>query len=264
MASNHPKYTSKLLNTRILVLGGTSGIGFCIAEAALEHGAYVCISGSRQLKLEQAISRLQTAYPEARSKVSGHVCDLSQREQLQSNLDMLLRAAAGDKKIDHIAFTAGNSFKVAPITEVNMDDILAGGQVRFLAPLLIAKLAPKYLAPGPKSSITFTGGIRSHKPAKGWAMMVAWGSGIEGMARGLAMDLAPMRINVVNPGAVHTELFDSIPKDRLESVLKAFREGALVGEVGKPEDLAEAYIHCMKDYFANGTVFSIDGGAMLT
>lgn len=260
MSSSYPKYISKLRDARVLILGGTSGIGFCVAEAALEHGAQVCLSGSKQEKLDQAISRLQSTYPNARSNVFGQVCDLSQPQDLESNLQTLLKVAAGDGKIDHIVFTAGDAITVVPITEATIDGIYAGGNVRFVAPLIMAKLAPQYMASHQKSSITLTGGVRSHRPALGWAIMSAWGSGIEGMARGLAFDLAPMRVNVVNPGAVHTELFDRFSREHLGTMLQAFKDGTLVGNVGKPEDLAEAYLHCMKDHFLTGTVLTSDGG----
>ena len=263
MASTTLKYTSKLHNARVLVLGGTSGIGFCVAEAALEHGAQVCISGSKQTKLDEAVSRLQSTYPEKASNIHGQVCDLSQPEQLESNIETLLKAAAADTKIDHIAFTAGEALKVVPIAEATVESIQESGTVRFLAPLLLAKMVPKYISPGPESSITLTGGTTIHRPAKGLTIMVAWGSGIEGITRGLAVDLAPVRVNIVCPGAVHTQRFDYIAKERLEGVLQGFRDGNLLGKVGTPEELAEAYIYSMKDHFATGAFLQSDGGRLL-
>ena len=103
----------------------------------------------------------------------------------------------------------------------------------------------------------------SHKPAKGWALIAAWGSGVEGIMRGLAVDLAPVRVNMVSPGAVHTELFDDIPKERLESVLQGYRDGTLTGKVGTPEDLAEAYLYAMRDQFVTGKILGSDGGRLL-
>ena len=263
MASTTLKYTSKLHNARVLVIGGTSGLGFCVAEAALEHGAQVCIAGSKQPKLDKAVSRLQSTYPDKASKVHGHVCDLSQPEELESNIETLLKAAAADTKIDHIAFTAGDLLKLVPIAEATVESIQKGGTVRFLAPLLLGKLAPKYLSPGPGSSITLTGGTRSQRPAKGWTIMAAWASGIEGMIRGLAVDLAPVRVNLVRPGAVHTELFDVFHKERLEGILQGYRDASLLGKVGKPEELAEAYIYSMKDHFATGAILNSDGGMLV-
>ena len=93
--------------------------------------------------------------------------------------------------------------------------------------------------------------------------MAAWGSGIQGITRGLAVDLAPIRVNMVCLGAVHTELFDDIPKERLDGVLQGFREGTLIGEVGTPENVAEAYLYPMKDQFVTGEILRSDGGRLL-
>jgi len=263
MSLSTTKYTSKLHSARVLILGGTSGIGFCVAEASLEHGAHVCISGSKPSKLSDAISRLQCSYPDLASHVSGHVCDLSQLTSLEANLDAPLKFAAGDGKIDHIVFTAGDALRIIPIAEVTVESIQQIGTVRFMESLMLSKLAPKYMSLGPKSSITLTGGSNSHRPIKGWSVIAAWGSGLEGMARGLAVDLAPLRVNLVSPGAVYTELFGDIPKERLEGVLQRFRDGSLVGQVGTPENVAEAYLYSMKDQNVTGTIVQSDGGRLL-
>ena len=74
------KYTNKLHNKHVLIFGGTSGIGFCIAEACLEHGAHVTISGSNKARLDQSLSRLRNAYPDIPgSNIKGYTCDLSPR-----------------------------------------------------------------------------------------------------------------------------------------------------------------------------------------
>lgn len=263
MASLTTKYVSKLANARVLILGGTSGIGFCVAEAALEQGALVTISSSRPPKLEGALSRLRASYPSLATKVNGYTCDLSSESTVESNIENLLKLAAGDGKINHIVFTAGDAIKITPVSEVTVTSIQKTGMVRFVAPLLLAKYASKYLVPGPASSITLTGGTMSHRPQKNWTVIAGWGSGVEGVTRGLAVDLAPVRVNMVSPGAVHTELFDDIPKEALDNVLEKFREGTLVGKVGRPEDLAEAFIYCMRCDFVTGSIVVADGGRLL-
>ena len=93
--------------------------------------------------------------------------------------------------------------------------------------------------------------------------MAAWGQGIEGIVRGLAVDLAPIRVNLVKPGAVHTELFADIPAERLEKVLEKMRKETLTGTVGRPEDVAEMYLGLMKCAFASGSMVDVDGGRLL-
>lgn len=263
MSSSSRKFSTKLEGVRILILGGTSGIGFSIAEESLEQGALVTVASSKAIKVEQALSKLRASYPSLSANITGYTCDLSSEETLEANIENLLRSTASVGLISHIVTTAGDAIKLAPIAELTLGDVSKMGTVRFMAPLMIAKHAPKYMEPGPGSSLTLTGGINSHRPAKNWVVPAAWGSGIEGIARGLAVDLAPIRVNVVNPGAVHTELFDDIPKEALEGILEGFREGTLVGRVGKPEDLAEAYLCSMRCDFMTGAVLNVDGGRMI-
>lgn len=263
MASVVSKYASKLENLRVLVLGGTSGIGFCVAEAALESGSHVTISSSRKPKLDAAVSRLRSTYPTLSSRVTGQLCDLSRSEDLESQLNTLLEVAAAGSKIGHVVFTAGDALKITPVAESTVEDFQKPGNVRFYGSSVLAKLAPRYMSPGLGSSITFTGGVNSHRPSKNWTTVAAWGSAIEGLARGLAVDLAPIRVNVVCPGVVHTELLADIPKERFETVMKDFAEATLTGRVGKPEELAEAYLYCMKCQFTTGSTIVCDGGRML-
>ncbi|KAL2039738.1 hypothetical protein N7G274_007597 [Stereocaulon virgatum] len=283
-ASAATKYISKLHNQRVLVVGGTSGIGFCVASALLEHGAArVCISGSKPAKLEHALARLRTSYPDKSARIFGSVCDLSQPQHLEARVQQLLAYAAtteaggkvdgevdGDeaegndnKKIDHIAVTAGDGIKITPIAEVTVEEVLRLGNVRFLGALMLAKHAPRYMAPGPRSSITLTGGTMTHKPKKNWTVIAGWSGAMEGIARGLAVDLAPIRVNLVSPGAVHTELFDDIPKDNLDGVLRGFRDDSLIDRVGTPQNLAEAYLYMMKNEFTTGTILPSDGGRLV-
>ncbi|KAL4806768.1 NAD(P)-binding protein [Aspergillus unguis] len=266
MAPQTLKYTTKLANKRVLVLGGTSGIGFCVAEAALEHGADVIISSSNAAKITATIGRLQAEYPDLTStqKVSGYACDLADPTNLEANLTRLLDQATenGKLKLDHIAFTAGDALKLPALQDVAVDAVHSSGTVRFLAPLILAKLLPKYMDSSPSNSFTVTSGAVAHRPPAGWSVIAGYATAIEGLVRGLAQDLKPLRVNVVSPSAVHTELFDGFGKD-IDAVLKAFRENTLTGTVGSPQDLAEAYIYIMKDKFITGSLVASNGGSLL-
>lgn len=81
--------------------------------------------------------------------------------------------------------------------------------------------------------------------------------------RGLAVDLKPLRVNIVSPGAVHTEIFGTVPAERLDTVLDGFRQKSTTGTVARPEDLAEAYIYIMKDHFVTGSIVESNGGRLL-
>ncbi|KAG9957833.1 short chain dehydrogenase, partial [Aureobasidium melanogenum] len=257
------KYNRVLANSRVLVLGGSSGIGFCVAEHALSLGAIVTISSSRQSKLDDALQRLRASVPDSATNVTGQVCDLSDVESIRPNLETLLKTVTSTQLLDHIIFTAGDGIKIRPVADLEVDTIQKMGHVRFFGPMLLGGLAKDYMKPSRTSSITLTSGTNITKPGKGWTTVAGYGAGTEGIARGLAVDLAPIRVNTVSPGAVHTEMFDDIPGDRLPAVLSKFRERSLTDSVGTPEELSEAYVYLMRCSFATGSLVEVNGGSLL-
>lgn len=148
----------KLLNKHVLVIGGTSGIGFGVAEASLASGAQVSVSSSNQSRIDAAVEKLKSDFPD--QKVAGYACDLS-KPTVEQDLEALFSMVG---KVDHIVFSAGDKLAAAPIQEITYEKIIAAGQVRFVAALLAAKVGSKYLNPGPYSSITLTTGSVSQKP----------------------------------------------------------------------------------------------------
>ena len=266
MSANAQKYTSKLANRNILIFGGTSGIGFCVAEASFEHGACVTISSSNPTRLSNALNRLRSSYPDVPAeKLNGYTCNLADSDNLEANLDALLSkvTAGGEKKIDHIAFTAGDALDFPTIASVTPAAVKKLGGVRFIAPIMIAKLIPKYMNLTPASSFTITGGANTHKPVPGWSIAAGWGGALEGLMRGLAIDLKPLRVNMISPGLVKTELFNSLSPERLDMVMKNVATQTTVGVIGKPEDTAEAYLYAMKDQYVTAAVIHTNGGMFL-
>lgn len=228
------RYNSVLAEARVLVLGGSSGIGFCVAEHALSLGAIVTISSLRQSKLDDALDRLRSSVPGSAASVSGKVCDLSDLNSVRTNLEALLRSITTTQLLDHIVFTAGDGIKIRPVAELELPSLQRMGHVRFFGPLLLGGIAKAYMKPAKTSSITLTSGANIQKPGKGWTTVAGYGAGTEGIARGLAVELAPIRVNTVSPGAVHTEMFEDIPNERLSTVLTGFRERSLTNSVGTP------------------------------
>ncbi|PWY89249.1 oxidoreductase [Aspergillus heteromorphus CBS 117.55] len=283
--SNHIS-TNKLAHHRVLLLGGTSGVGFTVARGALEHGANIVVSSSNPEKVLSAVARLKALYPEPSytSRVAGFACDLGDQTTMEANLVALLEyATAGDlfptststslsgsieKKeripLNHIIYTAGSRPDPLPITSPTLtaSTFSQHTTVRLLAPILIAKHSPTYLSTAQSSSITFTSGVLALKPHPGMTLGAAAATALEGLTRGLAVELAPVRVNTVMLGAVETELFDAFGEQR-ETYLGVFRKGTLSGEVGRPGDVAEAYLWCMKDWFVTGERVGTDGGWML-
>lgn len=204
-----------------------AGIGYGVAEASIESNASVTISSSSTARIESAIASLKKSYPSA--DISGHPCDLS-KPTLESDLESLFKQTG---IVDHIVFTAGENLKIVPVQEATYESIITAGQVRFFAPLLVAKVGSKYLSPGPQSSIVLTTGSVGQRPIAGWSILSGYTSGLHGMTRNLALDLKPIRVNVVSPGPVATELWDLMGEEEKEKHFGGMAEKFPTGHVGK-------------------------------
>ncbi len=133
------------------------GIGYAVAEASIESGASVTVSSSSSDRVTSTIKKIQTAYPGA--KITGYACDLS-KSTLEQDIEALFKQVG---KIDHIVYTAGDKLASMPLQEISYEKIIKAGQIRFFAPLLVAKVGSKYLNPGPQSSILLTtGNVADH------------------------------------------------------------------------------------------------------
>lgn len=257
----------KLVGSRILVLGGSSGIGLGVAAACLREGANIIVSSSQDAKIQAVVKELGGELASSgggTSQVFGFPCDLSS-ESAEDNIIQLLDLATGSKeyKLDHIVFTAGNSLDRKAIAEITIPDVYAFIQVRAIGAILLAKHAPQYMKSSPSCSITLTSGSAVAKPHKGTSAFVAVGAMVEGLARGLAIDLAPMRVNVVSPGVIQTGLLEKHAGDQLSAILENLRKETLTEELGQPDTIAEAYLYLMKDRFVTGIVLESSGGRLL-
>ncbi|KAK5798378.1 hypothetical protein VI817_004668 [Penicillium citrinum] len=115
----------------------------------------------------------------------------------------------------------------------------------------------------PENSVTLTSGAHRHKPDPGWSAMNGYLGAVETMMKGLAVDLKPLRVNVVSPGAVITEVVREMLGEHYDMAIQMAKEKSLVGGVGTPESVAQAYLYLMKDSFVTGTVLETNGGLYL-
>jgi len=259
-----PKYVNKLADTNVLIIGGTSGLGFGLAEALLEHNvSHLYISSSKQPRVEASITRLQTSYPNSKTKITGLACNLGDENTLEQNIAHLF--AQIDRQLDHVIFTAGDPLAAKPLNDVTIDFMKKAGMVRFFAPFFVAKEAIKHIKPTYSSSITLTTGSVSEKPIPDWAVVASYASGLHGMTRALALEVKPVRVNLISPGVVDTELWENSlgDKEAVKGVLEHSRQKVATGEVGKVEDVVESFLYVMKDRNVTGSVIRSDGGVFL-
>ncbi|KAJ4156391.1 hypothetical protein NW754_008019 [Fusarium falciforme] len=118
MAAAVGKYVSKLAGKRVLVIGGSSGVGFGVAEAALQNGASsVFISSSSQSKISSAIERLKSNNTSTKTEVQGFPCNLASFDTLNSEVEKLFSEVSKTGKLDHVVFTAGDQIAVGKLED---------------------------------------------------------------------------------------------------------------------------------------------------
>jgi NAD(P)-dependent dehydrogenase (short-subunit alcohol dehydrogenase family) len=253
-------FSSKLQAKRIIILGGSAGIGLAVAKGCVESGAHVTISSSRQSRIDSAINTILETYPSASGRVQGHACDLSTGD-VEKNLETLFEKVG---EVDHIVYTAGDSLDTTPLEAVTLERLHTAGQIRAFAALLTAKIGSKYLTKSSTCSITFSTGSIAEKPIPGgWAMLALFGAGLIGLTRQLALDLAPIRVNIVAPGVLDTELWAGMPQHQKEAVMKSHAEKMPTRQIGLVEDVAEAYLYLLRDANATGSVVHSNSGVLL-
>ena len=238
----------KLEGARVLVVGGSSGIGFAVARAALAQGARVTIASSSADKVQSALARLGGG--------NGVCLNVSDESAVQSYF-------ASSGLFDHIAFTAGDWGRVrrAAFADIDLAAAATLFEVRFWGALAVAKHSAKCVKPG--GSITLTNGMSAHRPERGSAVATGMAGAVEHLVLGLAVELAPIRVNGVCPGAIRTEVWDQLP-DNLRQGQEARLVSQLVPRVGEPEEAAEAYLYLMRGTYTTGQILRVDGGWSLS
>lgn len=235
---------------RVVVIGGSSGIGMAVARRAIEAGARVVIGSSDADKVQAAVRALG-------GRATGAAIDVRDEASVAAFF-----AAAGS--FDHLVFTAGDWGGLrAPQRIAELDPVAAGDlfAVRFWGALSAIKHALGGIAE--TGSITITNGVVAHRPRKDGALSTAMAGAIEHLTRALAVDLAPLRVNAVCPGLILTDVWSSIPEDQREARLRSMTAMQPLPRAGDPDEVAEAYLYLMSGGFSTGQVLVVDGGRTL-
>jgi NAD(P)-dependent dehydrogenase (short-subunit alcohol dehydrogenase family) len=146
--------------------------------------------------------------------------------------------------------------------ELTERDLMRAVRSKLLGPVFAAQESAARIKPG--GSITFTSGIAARRPMRGGSAAAAINSGLEGLVRALAVELAPLRVNAVSPGWTDTPIWDGImAQDRKKEAFAAMAARLPCGRVGQAKDIAKAIIFLMTSEFSTGTVLDVDGGQRL-
>lgn len=234
--------STSLEGKSVVVIGGASGIGYAVAEAARDAGARVVIASSQEAHVQAAAARLGGG-------ATGFAVDVKDEANVAAFFERV-------GPFDHLAFTAGDwgGSMFAPARDLDLAAIKDGLAVRFWGALAVVKYGCRTIAQD--GSITLTGGMLAHRPSKGAPVVTAVAGAIEFLTLGLAVDLAPVRVNAVCPGMVLTERTKTMPQEGLQ----AFTARLPLPRGCEPSEAAEAYLYLMRGGYTTGQVLRVDGG----
>jgi NAD(P)-dependent dehydrogenase (short-subunit alcohol dehydrogenase family) len=232
-----------LKGKKVVVVGGSSGIGLATAELAKAQGAEVIIASRNADRLNAAAKELgATAIP----------ADVTSDESVAG----LFRSCG---PVDHVVVTAAQ-LRSGPFRTVAMEDVRGTMEGKFWGAWRVARSA-EIRAGG---SLTLVSGYLSIRPRPNSAIVGAANGAIESLARGLALELAPVRVNCVSPGIIDTPIRAAMPEAARLDMLAKTAASLPVGRVGIGEDIARQILAFMTIGFATGSIVYIDGGALIT
>jgi NAD(P)-dependent dehydrogenase (short-subunit alcohol dehydrogenase family) len=236
-----------LAKQRVVIIGGSSGMGLATAHAAARDGAAVTVVSSSPERVDAAVAGL----PEG---CDGAVLDVRDEDGVVALFERV-------GELDHLVFTAGDAFTPRPVVELSLAEARAGLDVRFWGALTVIKSAASHISDG--GSIALTTGTVGQRPVPGAALAAAGAGAAEGLVRGLAAELAPVRVNAVRAGAIRTPLWDGVPEPQREAVFARLAQRTLLGRMGDPDEIALAHLYLMQNRYVTGTVLTVDGGLLL-
>ncbi|MDN7893541.1 SDR family oxidoreductase [Burkholderia cepacia] len=234
----------QLNDQRVLVVGGSSGIGEATARAFAEAGATVTIASRDAAKL--AASKDRIGYG-----VSTGVMDITDDASVRAFLD-----SAGE--FDHVVVSAAQT-ATGPVRGLELDDAYAAMDSKFWGAYRIAR-AVRIRQGG---SLTFVSGFLSVRPSKNSVLQGAINAALESLARGLALELAPVRVNTVSPGLIATPLWSKIDAEARDRMYEGAAARLPAGRVGQPEDVANAVLYLASTPYATGSTVLVDGGGAI-
>jgi NAD(P)-dependent dehydrogenase (short-subunit alcohol dehydrogenase family) len=234
-------------NKRVVIIGGSSGIGLAVAEEAALQGAEVVIVSGNAERVQQAVKSIG-------GNVRGETVDVSDEKAVESFF-------ANIGAFDHLVFTAGDSLQLHELADTDLKQARHAFELRYWAALAAVKYGSPHIRKG--GSIVLTTGVAGRRPHKGWAVAASVCGTIEALTRALAVELAPIRVNAVSPGVVRTNLWQNMSADEREQLFESVGKRLPVGRVGEAHDIAQAYLFLMQEGFSTGQTVVVDGGTVL-
>jgi len=241
----------------VLIIGGSAGIGYGVALASLQsHASKVIIASSSQERLDEAVKNLHNDEGIVNGLFNGKV----ETKLINSrDLESVKAGVESVGEVDHLVYTAGDGLRMAEFKGKRIGDMKEALDIRYWAALQAAQSAK--IRPG--GSITFTAGSVAIKPPKNWAFIAGGAGALDATTRALAVDLAPIRVNLIAPGVTLTDLWGPEGAETRERMNTFGKEKLLVKHAASPAEIAEAYLFTMKCGFVTGQTIHVNGGVTL-
>ncbi|MEV7805762.1 SDR family oxidoreductase [Microbispora sp. NPDC088329] len=234
------------MTERVVIVGGTSGIGLAAAVRLAASGREVVVTGRTPERLERAVKEIG-------ERGSGAVADARDPEAM---CDLF----AGLGRVDHVVINVSGRKGAGPFRSLSPDELRRALDDKLVAQVVAAQAALPVLRRD--GSLTFVAAASANSAMAEVAGLAAVNGAIQSMIPGLAVELAPVRVNAVSPGVIDTEWWDWLGDDR-QGALDAFASATTVGRVGTPADVANAIAYLIETGYATGTVLTVDGGVRL-
>jgi len=229
-----------------VIIGGTSGIGLEVARRVVEGGGSVVLGGRNAGRLDAAVSELGDA-------ATGATVDVTDKESIQAFFDPI-------ERLDHL-FAPGSSYGRGRLLDISDELAESPFRSKFGGQYYAVKNAvPKLSDIG---SIVLMGGAYSVRPPLDGAAYAACNGALESLGRALAVELSPIRVNVVAPGLVDSDLWTKLPTDVKEQNFATYSAAALMHRAGTVSEIAQSVVYLMTNTYTTGSVLYPDGGFAL-
>jgi NAD(P)-dependent dehydrogenase (short-subunit alcohol dehydrogenase family) len=243
---------NKLASKTVLIVGGSSGIGAAAAQAFAALGAEVTIASRNQSKLDAAAADIRKAVGTAAgSAVHTAVLDTADETAVEAFF-----AKAGP--FDHVVISAAQT-PSGPVRELSLADAYAAMESKFWGAYRVARAAK--ITDG--GSLTLVSGFLSVRPSKSSVLQGAINAALEALARGLALELSPVRVNAVSPGLIATQLWSKLSEPARQSMFEGAAARLPARRVGQAEDVANAIVYLASTAYATGSTVLVDGGGAI-